>query len=395
MGLPALLLLVGCPNPECPTGTHFEHGACVEDPTTPTGTTGETGREDTGGTLHHSAVEHTGIPTRPTPTGPSMLRSDEGRSGYAPGPAPATGALLWGAPIGPVCQVPILRDRVAYVVSDRTLFALDTIDHTVAWTFRADAVIVASPAVDDEIVVFGDRLGGIYALDTDGDELWRAAGPSACSSPAIGDDGVWFSCGAIALLDRSTGAIVRSVFAPNLDPEQAPTLTSELVIAGKQPMRAWSRATLDLAWQVDLGRSTATSPATDLFAWASTSNGTFQVGTNQGGVVWAVDNTAAVGKSSPALGGGVVYVGTTRGVRARDAETGVERWTTQLPAPTKGGLVLAGDGLFVADDLGNVHALARSDGALRWSVDAGACAGPALDGGLLYVGTQEGLAVLQ
>jgi outer membrane protein assembly factor BamB len=73
----------------------------------------------------------------------------------------------------------------------------------------------------------------------------------------------------------------------------------------------------------------------------------------------------------PVLEAGVVFVGDRESVRAMDARSGDEVWTTELSDCCVGATVLEADTLYVAFDETSVAALDRRSGAVRWVTDTG------------------------
>jgi len=167
------------------------------------------------------------------------------------------------------------------------------------------------------------------------------------------------------------------------------------VVVGADPLQAFSRATYTELWQVSLGHTTSTVATDDLNLWLATEAGNYSVGTNQGAVIWATDGVSSLENTSPALVGEWVFLATTRAVRSRRASDGVEGWSTQLPARPLSAIAAAGTMVFGADEAGGVHGLAQADGELLWSVDVDACGPPALDAGLLFVGSSTELIAIR
>ena len=89
-----------------------------------------------------------------------------------------------------------------------------------------------------------------------------------------------------------------------------------------------------------------------------------------------------------------LYVGgMDRKVYAVDLGSGEVRWATRLPGMVIGGVLLAGDTVFVASSRpdGQVHALRRTDGKKIWRVSTGPIAAPlAMVRGVLVAETQRG-----
>lgn len=73
----------------------------------------------------------------------------------------------------------------------------------------------------------------------------------------------------------------------------------------------------------------------------------------------------------PTLSGGVVFVGDRESVRALDAETGAEVWTTVFQECCVMATAIEGDTVYVAFDEQTVAALQVSDGAVRWETNTG------------------------
>lgn len=381
----------GCPNPECPTGTRFLHGACVPEPDaadadTDTDTDTDTDLPDT----------DTGTTWEPW-TGPMMYRFDERRTGAFPGPAPQGGAPKWVSAVGEACSQPVVSaGRVYATTADRNVEAVDAASGAPVWTFGAGGVYVSGAAVSGDRVVAADRIGQVFGIDAiTGAEAWRFQGDQRCAPPAIAGSSVYVACGPLYELDLAAGTLVRSTPVVDFEILQGPTVSADRVFLGGGPLQAFERADLTLAWQLGLSNTRSTPPTDGLHLWIATLNGMVALGANQGGVEWGVDGFSTVNDTSPALFDGVVYTGTSRALRARDAETGDELWSAQLPVRPQGGISVAGSGVFVVDEAGGVHAFARSDGAPLWFHAAEACSSPALEGGVLFVGTQDGLLALE
>jgi len=61
--------------------------------------------------------------------------------------------------------------------NDPNVLAIDTSDLSVNWRFQPDSdVVLSTPVIFDDLVIFGDRGGKIYALDeTDGTPVWTTS----------------------------------------------------------------------------------------------------------------------------------------------------------------------------------------------------------------------------
>ncbi|MET0387900.1 MAG: PQQ-binding-like beta-propeller repeat protein [Polyangiales bacterium] len=119
-------------------------------------------------------------------------------------------------------------------------------------------------------------------------------------------------------------------------------------------------------------------PADDAAAWSMFGGDLGNTRTNAGEKTLSVQNVSGLQElwtysgagvtASPAVAGGVLYLPTWSGqVVALDARTGAQRWMTKLPDLIDSSPALSPTQVFVSDDQGSVHALARADGVLQWS----------------------------
>lgn len=149
-------------------------------------------------------------------------------------------------------------------------------------------------------------------------------------------------------------------------------------------------ASLDLRWTVPLGFSVEGSPAiAGGFVYATALPGLLvKLDLEDGAERWRYRPGASpdaperqesagtpadfeddrFGESSPAVAGGLVFVGDLLGVfHAVDAETGTPRWTFATGAEIKASPVVIGDLVFIGSYDERFYALDRETGELRWS----------------------------
>jgi outer membrane protein assembly factor BamB len=199
------------------------------------------------------------------------------------------------------------------------------------------ARVVSSPVVADGFAITVDLEGRIAALAADtGAVLWRAsAGSAVQGTPAVARGRVY-----------------------------VPTLGNKLA--------AFALATGALLWTADVGGMAVSSPAligTDLVLSAGfPQRRLVRLDGATGAVVWQSPPVMdQLSDSSPAVGGGLIVVGSNGGhVYAFDAATGAARWDYQgdgvvglaSPLILGGRVYLAG-----GDDSGHVHAIDAATGA--------------------------------
>lgn len=109
--------------------------------------------------------------------------------------------------------------------------------------------------------------------------------------------------------------------------------------------------------------------------------------------------------SSPAVAGGIVYVGSNEGhLYALDAASGDLLWRSATDGPVYSSPAVAGDMVFVGSMDGYLYALDSATGKRRWryavgsryssSRKIGLLSSPTVSEGHVYIGTMEGLLVL-
>ena len=160
------------------------------------------------------------------------------------------------------------------------------------------------------------------------------------------------------------------------------------------------------------GYSTSTAPNTNQTLWKYTTGspmysspavvgGIVYVGSEQDDKVYALSATTGaliwsyatnwIVTSSPALDGGIVYVGSwDDNVYALNATTGAPRWTYATGGKVDSSPAVVGGIVYVGSYDFNVYALNATTGALVWKhTTSGAVGSPAVFGGIVFVGSGD------
>jgi outer membrane protein assembly factor BamB len=117
-----------------------------------------------------------------------------------------TGAKIWGTPT--------VADNTVYIGSfDKKLYALDTANLTLKWTYTTEGAIIAKPLVNNGIVYIGSFDKNLYAINAaDGTLKWKydQAGNWFWTQPIIVDGMLYAGCldGFIYVLNAETGAVI-------------------------------------------------------------------------------------------------------------------------------------------------------------------------------------------
>ena len=109
-------------------------------------------------------------------------------------------------------------------------------------------------------------------------------------------------------------------------------------------------------------------------------------------LVWKFKTGIAI-VSSPAVAGGVVYIGSGDGrLYAIDAETGQEKWHFKTEGIVGSSPAVAGSMVYVGSEDGRLYALDARTGQEKWSFKTGSpvLSSPAVAGGVVYFGDIEG-----
>jgi outer membrane protein assembly factor BamB len=205
-------------------------------------------------------------------------------------------------------------------------------------------------------------------------------------------NGVWWSVTAryggrlavaAALWSVAVGAAAQPLPAAALDPATAASRLA-LLTGGTLDVRWISPEGLAVAAPPVLDESTAYVPATG--------RGLVAFDLDSGRTRWVADGET---RWAPTVGGGLVYVAMTGGLRAFDAASGRVVWQRTLPAPASAPPYWDTGWLLVSVEGGDLAAFRASDGELVWQAPLGAAAAvapvPALDA--LFLGLADGRVV--
>jgi outer membrane protein assembly factor BamB len=328
---------------------------------------------------------------------PAMFRGDANRTGvYNAAGAPQLHGVKWKFHThGQVISSPTIAGDTVYVGStDHMLYAIDREAGTVKWKFETGSRVTSSPAVANGLVYFESYDGFFYAVDSaTGQRKWRfqtggehryagkrlhgsqPAGETMpdpfdfyLSSPVVSDGAVYFGSGDgnIYSLDPAAGTL-KWKFQTGDVVHASPALADGTLFIGSWDsyLYALDAATGKERWRFKTGEDAEIH--------------------NQVGL-----------QASPAVVDGVVYVGCRdSNFYAIDARTGQKKWAFNNKgswvigsAAVRGGKVYAATSdtglLYVFDALsGTSVEIMKSN---RWPMFSS----PALAGGTLYIGSNEG-----
>jgi outer membrane protein assembly factor BamB len=183
----------------------------------------------------------------------------------------------------------------------------------------------------------------------------------------------------------------------------SPVVSKDVVYFGDDSgtVTALQVQTSQPVWTASVGGQVRTSPALggpDLFVGTDEgSRGTIvALSVSTGKQLWATATSSAV-DSSPALAGNSLYAGSDDGtLYDLNQSSGAVNWSAALAGAVEGSPAVdpASQIVVVGDDSGAITALSASSGAKLWSVTSGGpvSASPSLRNGVVYVGSGDGYA---
>jgi outer membrane protein assembly factor BamB len=312
------------------------------------------------------------------------------RDGYLYALDAATGEKIWAFHTASwVESSPVVVGDVVYCGSnDGYLYALDAATGVKLWSFNAILSIRSSPAVADGVVYFGCDNYNFYAVDAaTGLELWHAqTGGPITASPAI-DKGIVVvgSVGQLFYSFNAKNGSVRIQFEALTPIYSSPAIKDGvayftdgrgLFIAMDIMARNW--------WQENKIRE---------YWYTLNAYGLAPYPPPRSGFIWGVSLGQDIRSvSSPSLVGDYAYIGSAANLVSVDLINHNVQWTF----PTNGDVVsspaVAGGVVYVGSEDGHLYAIDRTTGALLWDYVTGGeiTSSPAVANGLLYIGSMDG-----
>jgi outer membrane protein assembly factor BamB len=370
-----------------------------------------------------------------------------------------TGSGSYSSPV--VATDPVTGRQLVYVGNlSGFVSAYDAITGQRVWWYKTGSSVLSSPAVSGGVVYIGSSDHYLYALNADTGALIcrgltggaNSAAPVVVNTNGVGptvfmgdngltsaDDGghMWAIYGVIGT-GNPLNCTTRWMFdAWGSPPGSVPLAGSwsppayavdadgrDLVVLGSSSpddaVYALNANTGALVWRfqtffkvdADVGAGvTITAPGVNGIAGgavyvAGKDNDVYGLNLTTGAQLWSFDALAddptmpGALRSTPAILGRTVYLGSGVGVLALDAVTGAKVWRSQDVGPAMSQVLsspaITGPSgkqvLFVGDAAGIVHAVSLATGASLWTFDTGGTvyASPAISNGKVYISSASG-----
>ncbi|WTW98986.1 PQQ-binding-like beta-propeller repeat protein [Streptomycetaceae bacterium NBC_01309] len=243
------------------------------------------------------------------------------------------------------------------------------------WEFATDGDISVAPVPDGGMVYVASNDGNLYAVDAaSGARRWvHRTGGDLMSRPTTSNGIAYVLSGRIA--DDSAPDALHAVDAAS----GTPLWSRPVALYGGSP------AVVDGVCYVGGGAELPTAGRTGYV-------GRFHAfDARTGEERWTFDAAAGGFYARPTVVDGVAYIGCVDGnVYAIDTATGRQRWAFRTGGAVHAAVVVADATVYAASQDTNVYAIDAATGEQRWDYNTGGPAdSPAVEGGLLVVGSEE------
>ena len=333
-----------------------------------------------------------------------MFHHDVGHTGYSGSSAPDSNNLLWRFKTnGEIVSSPVVDYGLVYVGSrDHFLYSLNATTGDEVWKYETRSQVESTPSVVDARVYVGSNDNYVYCFDAyNGSVIWRFETQGPILSLAVFDGKVYASSADtyVYCLDGTSGAKIWRYAAGGW----AGSITA---VNGKVFVGSWvpgynfsclNAITGTVMWsfqpRINIIPTYAAVADDKVFIGEQSIPGyMYSIDANTGELIWDRQLELPVA-SSPAVGGGKVFVGSNDNyVYCFDAADGSLIWRFQTQGPVLSSPAVAdGEVLFGSND-GFVYAIDESSGTLKWSygIEKFVRSSPAIADDQVFVGSDDG-----
>ncbi|MBV6418348.1 MAG: Serine/threonine-protein kinase AfsK [Steroidobacteraceae bacterium] len=310
---------------------------------------------------------------------------------------------------GPIFASPVLAGNSVYIASaSGALFALERDTGMERWRFTSRMPISSTPAIAGDTLYFVSSVGSLVALDpATGQPKWVFAteyerrfeakglhgyGPAGqtipdawdvfTSSPVVAEGKVYFGSGDgnVYAVDAASGVLQWKLPLRNVV-HASPAYANGVIFIGSWggDFQAIDAATGRPKWQFQAGEDPARHNQVGFQSSAAVVDGVVYVGCRDAHVyaldaktgrkLWDYPTSKSWVNGTPAVRGGVVYVGTSDSSRfmALDAKTGRLRFNFDAKAYVFSSAALAGSLAYFGSHNGRLFAIDARTGDCVWT----------------------------
>jgi len=315
------------------------------------------------------------------------------------------GACVPGPRVVGTPGISVSEDKV-FVAYRNFVYGLNAETGTVAWFYpeKADTQVVfyAQPLVTDDFVYIGDLANDFHKLDIDsGDAVWTFSGAEGFYiGQAAEDEGIIYapsSDGNLYALNENGDLLWK--FTTDHYIWAQPQISADAIFVASMDHKVYavSKDGEEL-WSKEIGAAMVAKPllsadGSKLYI-GSIGKEMLALDTEDGETLWSFNAGGAMDGvwGDPILVENTLYFADSQGqVYALDAQTGDQIWQTTFDGTVVGGLTAIEDGFVLVTEEGVVKSF-DFDGSPGWeaTLDGEIFQAPATNGEMLIVGTIEG-----
>ena len=228
-------------------------------------------------------------------------------------------------------------NKVLYTSSfgSKKIYAVNALTGEIKWSFETDilAVFSSAPTVVNEVVYFGAPDENVYALDLEGNLIWKyfTNAGDLRSSTAVSDNKLYIGAdnGSLYVLNAENGDSIWS-YNIGITGEESPTISNHMVfIQGEQKVFCLNSDNGSIIWDYDIAYSYSWSSPTEIdgkLYVCGINRGLQALNSNDGSELWNNTSFGTTTRGCPVVFGEVVYVSAPGGLVAIDALTGNTLW---------------------------------------------------------------------
>ncbi|MBM3934038.1 MAG: hypothetical protein FJ319_07020 [SAR202 cluster bacterium] len=293
--------------------------------------------------------------------------------GGAPTPSGWSGAVVQG-------------DRVYIGTMDRDVRAIDVNSGDTVWKFplrgttELNRAVYGTPALVDNVLYFAVYDGLMYAVNTNGREVWSTSvggGHPFVGSPAVADGKVLIGSNDHHLyaLDAASGSQVWRFKTGNMV-WSSPVVDNGRVYIGSLDQKVYALRLSDgsKVWEFEAGGSVTSRPlvADGRVYVGSFGSKFFALNADTGSQVWEFDGAGSWYWADPIKDATTVYAASLDGnLYALDAATGGMKWKAETNGQITGAPALLGSWVMVGSTDGRVRIVNAADGSSTNSCNIG------------------------
>ncbi len=303
----------------------------------------------------------------------------------------------------------VLGKGVVYAASqDKYIYALDSTTLSEVWRLPTGATNYVAPALVNGVLYAAPAEGSVIAINAStGQQEWAKGTAMGFSTPVVVEglvyvSGYGFPTPSLVWCLDSTGKDVKTNSSIGYSTSTPLVTNTAIYVGSSEPVAAntfdghlvaLDANDLHELWRVHTGQIVVSSPVlgNGLIYIGSTDNNLYAIDPQTQAVRWTFP-TGGVITSTPLIANGVVYFGSLdTSVYAVDATMGKQVWKYPTGKSIRSSATLADGVLYIGSDDADVYALDPTAGTVvrKYQTGGSVLSTPVVANGLLYVGSED------